>query len=88
MLVERFLSLRSQIMKSIQLVLATASTTNKRAEEDIWMKAISFPKLAEVKFASLEDPVAGVGEVLVQVEASGICHPDFEVLSANYGDGA
>lgn len=51
------------------------------------MKAISFPGRAEVKFTSLKDPVAAAGEVTVQVKASGICHTDFEVLSANYGDG-
>lgn len=52
------------------------------------MKAISFPARAEVRFASLEDPVAGPGDVTVQVKASGICHTDFEVLAANYGVGA
>ncbi len=52
------------------------------------MKAINFPARGEVRFASLEDPVAGPGEVTIAVKASGICHTDFEVLAANYGVGA
>ncbi len=52
------------------------------------MKAINFPARAEVAFGILPDPVAGAGEVVVEVRASGICHTDFEVLNANYGTSA
>ena len=52
------------------------------------MEAINFPARNEVVFGSLPDPVAGPGEVVVEVKASGICHTDFEVLKANYGTGA
>mgnify|MGYP001815540127 CR=1 FL=1 len=52
------------------------------------MKAINFPARAEVAFGILPDPVAGAGEVVVKVRASGICHTDFEVLNANYGTSA
>lgn len=52
------------------------------------MEAINFPARNEVVFGSLPDPVAGAGEVVVEVKASGICHTDFEVLKANYGTGA
>lgn len=52
------------------------------------MKAVNFPACAEVAFGNLPDPVAGAGEVLIEVRASGICHTDFEVLNANYGTAA
>ena len=52
------------------------------------MKAINYPAKAEVAFQTLADCVAGEGEVVVQVKASGICHTDFEVLNANYGTSA
>lgn len=52
------------------------------------MQAINFPARGEVRFDTLPDPVAGAGEVVVEVKASGICHTDFEVLNANYGTGA
>lgn len=52
------------------------------------MKAVSFPARGEVAFGNLPDPVAGDGEVIVEVRASGICHTDFEVLNANYGTSA
>lgn len=52
------------------------------------MEAISFPARNEVAFGTLPDPVAGAGEVVVEVKASGICHTDYEVLKANYGTGA
>lgn len=53
----------------------------------LYMEAINFQARNKVQFGSLPDPKAGPGEVLVAVKASGICHTDFEVLSANYGDG-
>lgn len=52
------------------------------------MEAIRFPARNEVAFGTLPDPVAGAGEVVVEVKASGICHTDYEVLKANYGTGA
>jgi threonine dehydrogenase-like Zn-dependent dehydrogenase len=51
------------------------------------MKAINFFARNQVQYSDLPDPTVGPGEVLVAVRASGICHTDFEVLSANYGDG-
>lgn len=52
------------------------------------MKAIVFPARDTVTVADLPDPVAGPGQVLVDVKASGLCHTDFEVLHANYGPGS
>lgn len=52
------------------------------------MKAIVFTAKNEVSYQDLPDPKAGAGEVVVQVEASGICHTDYEVLKDNYGTGA
>ena len=52
------------------------------------MDAINFPARNNVAFSTLPDPVAGPGEVVVSVRASGICHTDYEVLKANYGTGA
>ena len=43
------------------------------------MKAVFFPAKNEATAGELPDPVAGPGEVLVKVRASGICHTDFEV---------
>lgn len=52
------------------------------------MKAIVFTAKNQVSHTDLPDPVAGAGEVVVQVKASGICHTDYEVLKDNYGTGA
>lgn len=52
------------------------------------MQAITFPARCAVQFGDVPDPVAGPGEVVVSVRASGICHTDYEVLRANYGTGA
>ncbi len=52
------------------------------------MKAVNFPARSQVSYTTLPDPVAGPGEVVVQVKASGICHTDYEVLKANYGSSA
>ena len=52
------------------------------------MKAISFPVRDTVTLTDRPDPVAGPGQVVVEVKASGICHTDYEVLRANYGTGA
>lgn len=52
------------------------------------MKAITFPARGEVRCGRAADPVAGEGEVVVAVRASGLCHTDFEVLNANYGSSA
>ncbi|RJE79615.1 alcohol dehydrogenase catalytic domain-containing protein [Paracoccus sp. JM45] len=51
------------------------------------MKAINFTARNHVQYGDLPDPVVGPDEVLIAVKTSGICHTDFEVLSANYGDG-
>lgn len=52
------------------------------------MKAVVFTAKNQVEFKDLSDPKAGMGEVVVQVKASGICHTDYEVLKDNYGTGA
>lgn len=52
------------------------------------MKAALFTGKNEVQFTKLPEPKAGVGEVVVEVKASGICHTDYEVLKDNYGTGA
>lgn len=52
------------------------------------MKATLFTGKNKVQFTDLPDPKAGVGEVVVEVKASGICHTDYEVLKDNYGTGA
>jgi len=52
------------------------------------MKSILFTGKNEVSYCDLPDPKAGRGEVVVEVEASGICHTDYEVLKDNYGTGA
>jgi len=52
------------------------------------MKAINYPARGDVTFGMLADPVAGEGEAIIEVKASGICHTDFEVLNANYGTAA
>lgn len=52
------------------------------------MKAIVFTGRNVVSYQELPDPEAGEGEVVVAVKSSGICHTDFEVLKANYGENA
>lgn len=52
------------------------------------MKSVLFTAKNEVTLSDLNDPVAGVGQVVVEVRASGICHTDYEVLKDNYGTGA
>jgi threonine dehydrogenase-like Zn-dependent dehydrogenase len=52
------------------------------------MKAVYFPRRGEVAVGDLPDPVAGPGEVVLRVRASGICHTDIEVMRGNYGTGA
>ncbi len=52
------------------------------------MKAITFRARNDVELSLIADPAAGPGEVVVRVAACGLCHTDFEVLSANYGEGA
>ncbi len=52
------------------------------------MKAINFPEKDRVEVARLADPAAGVGEVVVRVRASGLCHTDLDVMHANYGTAA
>lgn len=52
------------------------------------MKAIVFPERDRVGIAERPDPVAGAGEVVVRVRASGLCHTDLDVMHANYGPSA
>ncbi|RMD92253.1 MAG: zinc-binding dehydrogenase [Alphaproteobacteria bacterium] len=52
------------------------------------MKAIRFPEKDRVEVADLPDPVAGPGDVVVRVRASGLCHTDLDVMHSNYGPSA
>lgn len=52
------------------------------------MKAVLFTAKNQVEWTDLPDPVAGPGQVVVEVRASGICHTDYEVLRDNFGTGA
>ncbi len=52
------------------------------------MKAIRFPEKDRVEVADLPEPVAGAGEVVVRVRASGLCHTDLDVMRSNYGPSA
>lgn len=52
------------------------------------MKSVLYRARNEVAVADLPDPVAGPGEAVVEVRASGICHTDVEVLRGNYGTSA
>ncbi len=52
------------------------------------MKAINYPSKGNVAFVDLPDPRPAAGEVLIRVQASGICHTDIDVMHARYGDGA
>lgn len=52
------------------------------------MKAIVYPTRDVVEVVDLPEPVAGAGELVIEVEAGGICHTDIEVLHANYGTSA
>jgi D-altritol 5-dehydrogenase len=52
------------------------------------MKAVLFTGMNEVQLVDLPGPKPGLGEVLIEVRASGICHTDYEVLKDNYGTGA
>ncbi|WP_068113905.1 alcohol dehydrogenase catalytic domain-containing protein [Tropicimonas marinistellae] len=49
------------------------------------MKAILFTGRNAATVADVPEPVAGPGEVLVNVRASGICHTDHDILIGNYG---
>lgn len=52
------------------------------------MKALVYPRKDEVTITTLPDPVAGPGEVVVAVKASGICGTDIEVMHGAYGASA
>lgn len=52
------------------------------------MKAIVFTSRNVVSYQDLPDPKPAPDEVVVAVKSSGICHTDFEVLKANYGENA
>ena len=49
------------------------------------MKAVHFPSPNTVTLGELPDPTVGLGQVLIRVKASGICHTDIEVMRGNYG---
>ena len=52
------------------------------------MKSIIFSARDHAAMIDIPDPVAGPGQVVIAVKASGLCHTDFEVLQANYGPGS
>lgn len=52
------------------------------------MRAIVFEDRNIVSVQDRPDPKPGVGEVLIEVHASGICGTDLEVLHGNYGTSA
>lgn len=52
------------------------------------MRAIVFENRNVVSVQERPDPKLGVGEVLIEVHASGICGTDLEVLHGNYGTSA
>lgn len=52
------------------------------------MRAIYFPSKDRTETGEIPDPVAGPGEVVIAVRASGICHTDIEVRRGNYGSSA
>ena len=49
------------------------------------MRAIVFNQRNNVTLQERPDPKPGAGEVLVEVQASGICGTDVEILHGNYG---
>ncbi len=49
------------------------------------MKAIIFEDQNVVALKNVPDPRPTAGEVLIEIQASGICHTDMEVLRGNYG---
>ena len=52
------------------------------------MQAVVFTGKNQVQFSDLPDPKPSHDEVVLEVQASGICHTDYEVLKDNYGTGA
>lgn len=52
------------------------------------MKAIVFRQGGAIATEDVPDPVAGPGEVVLRIRASGICHTDVEILRGNYGSSA
>ena len=52
------------------------------------MRAIVFNQRNNVTLQERPDPKPGAGEVLVEVQASGICGTDVEILHGNYGTSA
>lgn len=52
------------------------------------MKAIIFPARGAVEISELPEPRPGLGEAVVAVRNSGLCHTDIEILRGNYGTGA
>lgn len=48
------------------------------------MEAVVYTALNHFEVASVEVPTPGPGEVLVRVEAAGLCHTDLDILSGHY----
>lgn len=49
------------------------------------MKAITYQSLGEIKNSVLADPTPAAEEVVIRVQASGICHTDIDILYGRYG---
>jgi len=49
------------------------------------MKATTYLSLGEVQNSEIADPTAAAEEVVIRVQASGICHTDIDVLHGRYG---
>jgi len=49
------------------------------------MKALTYPALGEILVGDIADPKTEKNEVIVKVQASGICHTDIDILYGRYG---
>jgi len=50
------------------------------------MQAISYPSKGQAQIGNLAEPEAAEHEVVVRVQASGLCHTDVDILHGRYGD--
>ncbi len=50
------------------------------------MKAITYQSLGKVQKSDIADPVPAADEVVIRVQASGICHTDIDILYGRYGN--
>ncbi len=48
------------------------------------MRAVVFPRIGEMQITQVPTPSPGPGEVLVRVEASGLCGTDKHIFSGKY----